>query len=179
MYMRSSSQFTNTLPQEEYHDLFDPKIFLQPGLTEQDIIQIREVFLSFDFDEDGFLCPLDIRSALTKYGYSAKKDTIHHLLGEYDHEMEGAIDFKAFVAMCAKNHEQEQVSKNEIRNLYLKYDKNKKGYFDINDLKKVSKELGENVDDETLEEMIRSIDSNMDGNVTFEDFYNAMTKNIK
>ncbi len=62
------------------------------------------------------------------------------------------------------------------RNIFLKYDKDKKGYFNINDLKRVAKELGEKVDDDTLEEMIKRIDSNMDGKVTLEDFYNSMTK---
>lgn len=58
----------------------------------------------------------------------------------------------------------------------MKYDKDKKGFFNINDLKRMAKEFGEKVDDETLEEMINRIDSNMDGHVTLEDFYNAMTK---
>ena len=60
----------------------------------------------------------------------------------------------------------------------MKYDRKREGYFTIDDLKVVSKELGEKVDDETLEEMINRIDSNMDGKVTFEDFYNAMTKKV-
>lgn len=62
------------------------------------------------------------------------------------------------------------------RNIFLKYDKDKKGFFTINDLKRMAKEFGEKVDDETLAEMINRIDSNMDGQVTLEDFYNAMTK---
>lgn len=60
----------------------------------------------------------------------------------------------------------------------MKYDKKRRGYFTIDELKLVSKELGEKVDDETLEEMINRIDTNMDGKVTFEDFYNAMTRKV-
>ncbi len=60
----------------------------------------------------------------------------------------------------------------------MKYDQAKKGYFDINDLKRVSKELGEKVEDEVLDEMIKSVDSDLDGKVSFEDFFNAMTKKI-
>ena len=62
--------------------------------------------------------------------------------------------------------------------IFLKYDKTRRGFFDINDLKRVSRELGENVEEEVLEEMIKSIDSNMDGKVSFDDFYNAMNKKI-
>ena len=80
--------------------------------------------------------------------------------------------------MCSKNHNQTKESKSHIRIIFLKYDKQKRGYFDINDLKRVSRELGEDVPDEVLEEMIKSIDSNLDGKVTFEDFYNAMTQKL-
>lgn len=62
--------------------------------------------------------------------------------------------------------------------IFLKYDRTKRGFFDINDLKRVSRELGENVEEEILEEMIKSIDSDMDGKVSFNDFYNAMNKKI-
>lgn len=179
MFGRTTSQTTNTMPNLDYGDFFDPKAYLKPGLTEQDVVHLREVFMAFDFDEDGFLNPLDIRSALTKHGYQAKKDTAHHLVGEYDLSMNGALDFNDFVAMCSRNHNQEVSQKNEIRSIFRKYAKNNQAYFDVGDLKRVSKELGEDVDDETLEEMIKSMDSNLDGKVTFEDFYAAMTKHIK
>ena len=179
MYLRTTSQLANTIQQLEYNDFFDARAYLKPGLTEQDIVHLREVFNAFDFDEDGFLNPLDIRSALTKHGYQAKKDTAHHLVGEYDNSMHGMLDFNDFVAMCSKNHNQEMSHKSEIRSIFRKYAKNNQAYFDVTDLKRVSKELGEDVDDETLEEMIKSMDSNADGMVTFEDFYAAMTKHIK
>lgn len=40
----------------------------------------------------------------------------------------------------------------------------------------VAKELGEKVDDDELEEMINRISP--EGKVTFEEFYNAMTRRV-
>ena len=79
--------------------------------------------------------------------------------------------------MCARIH-QPTPTKSDIRSIYLKYDKTRKGYFDINDLKRVSKELQEEANEDTLNEMIKSIDSNLDGKVSFDDFYNVMTKKV-
>lgn len=121
---------------------------------------------------------MDIRSALTSFGFEATKETIFHIISQYDEEEAGAMDFQAFVNMCSMNHNQRNASKNDIRKIFLKYDQAKKGYFDINDLKRVSKELGEKVEDEVLDEMIKSVDSDLDGKVSFEDFFNAMTKKI-
>ena len=156
----------------------DPKMYLQPSLTEKDVLQLWEVFVSFDFDEDGKLNPMDIRSALTKYGYQAKKETAFQILAEYDEEEAGELDFESFLKMCAKNHNQKNETRAHIRSVYLRYDKTQKGYFDVNDLKQVAKELGEKVDDEVLQEMISSCDTNFDNKVTFEDFYMAMTKRL-
>ena len=63
-----------------------------------------------------------------------------------------------------------------FRNIFLKYDKKRQGFFTINELRLVAKELGEKVDDEELEEMINRIST--DGRVSFEDFYNAMTRRV-
>jgi centrin-1 len=60
----------------------------------------------------------------------------------------------------------------------LKYDKRLKGSFGVNELLEVARELCENVDEEVLMEIVGRIDSNGDGKVTFEDFYNVMTKEV-
>ena len=46
----------------------------------------------------------------------------------------------------------------------------------IKNLRRVAKELGETMDDNELQEMIERADSDQDGLVTLEDFYNIMTK---
>ena len=63
------------------------------------------MFEAFDSDNDGLLNPLDIRSAMTSYGFNAKKETISHILCEYDDEELGGLDFNAFLNMCAKSNE--------------------------------------------------------------------------
>ena len=159
-------------------DGFDPRPFLRPGLTEKDVVQIKEVFDTFDVDCDGVLNPMEIRSAMIKFGFQAKKETVFNILSEYDEESEGSLSFQSFINMCAKNHNQRKENKGHIRTIFIKYDTRKQGYFDVDDLKKMAKDLGENADDEILKEMIESLDSNMDGKVTFDDFYNAMTKRM-
>lgn len=177
MNMRSTTLHRNLEPTESA-DGFDPRAFLRPGLTEKDVVQLKEAFDTFDIDGDGFLSPMDIRAAMTSHGFKALKETVFNILAQYDEDQAGQLDFTNFVNMCSKNHNQRSENKNDIRLIFLKYDRAKRGFYDIDDLKKVARDLGEDVDDEVLQEMIASVDSNMDGRVTFEDFYNAMTKRI-
>ena len=56
------------------------------------------------------------------------------------------------------------------------FDEENAGVVTIRNLRRVAKELGETMEDNELLEMIERADSDGDGNVSFEDFYNIMTK---
>ena len=56
------------------------------------------------------------------------------------------------------------------------FDEDNTGYISIKNLRRVAKELGENISEEELQEMIERADSNSDQQVTADDFYNIMTK---
>ena len=43
-------------------------------------------------------------------------------------------------------------------------------------LRRIAKEIGENIDETELKEMIERADSDGDGYVTFEDFFSILTK---
>lgn len=88
--------------------------YVKPGLSLEDVIQIKEVFDSFDSKGRGFLNPMDIRAALFKHNYIAKRDTIYHIISEYDTEELGDMCFDDFVKMCA-NTRPPQETKDQIR----------------------------------------------------------------
>ncbi len=50
------------------------------------------------------------------------------------------------------------------------------GYISIKNLRRVAKELGETIDDSELQEMLERADTDNDGLVSEEEFYNIMTK---
>ena len=56
------------------------------------------------------------------------------------------------------------------------FDEDNAGFITIKNLRRVAKELGENISEEELQEMIERADSNTDQQVTADDFYNIMTK---
>ena len=56
------------------------------------------------------------------------------------------------------------------------FDDDNSGKISLKNLKRVARELGETMTDEELAEMIDRADSNSDGAVTMDDFFNIMTK---
>ncbi len=60
--------------------------------------------------------------------------------------------------------------------MFRLFDEENQGFVSIKNLRRVAKELGENISEEELQEMIERADSNGDQQVTADDFYNIMTK---
>lgn len=97
------------------------------------------------------------------------------MLDEYDDHPDSKIDFSEFLdLMTAKMSEND--TKDDIKKVFKLFDEEGNGFVSVQDLKRVAKELQENMDEVELQEMIDRADSDGDGKVTFEDFYKIMTK---
>ena len=92
---------------------FDPRRYMKPGLTEKDVIQIKEVFDNFSQGKS-HLEAKEIRNALYKHGYNATQNTVFHILSEYDKDEDGKLSFDEFITMCALKHTPKE-TRNDIR----------------------------------------------------------------
>ena len=70
----------------------------------------------------------------------------------------------------------ENDSVEDMKKVFKLFDENGNGYVELTDLKRIAKELSENMDDMELKEMIERADTDGDGKVSFDDFYEIMTK---
>lgn len=76
--------------------------------------------------------------------------------------------------MTARMSENDSVE--DMKKVFKLFDENGNGYVELTDLKRIAKELSENMDDMELKEMIERADTDGDGKVSFDDFYEIMTK---
>ena len=67
-------------------------------------------------------------------------------------------------------------TREDINKVFRLFDEDNAGFVTIKNLRRVAKELGENISEEELQEMVERADSNGDQQVTADDFYNIMTK---
>lgn len=155
--------------------VFNALDYLRPGLTEDDIEEIKEAFDLFDSDGSGTVEPRELKSAMQSLGFEAKGSTMFHVVTELDKDGSGAIDFEEFIGMMSSKLSDHE-TKEEIRSIFTLFDVDKTGHINIKNLKKIARDLGETVDDDELLDLIRKADSNNDGQVSFDDFYSVMTK---
>jgi len=108
-------------------------------------------------------------------GFEPNKDEIKKMIADIDKDGNGTIDFEEFLAMMtAKMGERD--SREEIMKAFRLFDDDETGKISFKNLKRVAKELGENMTDDELQEMIDEADRDGDNEVNEEEFFRIMKK---
>ncbi|CAD8045812.1 unnamed protein product [Paramecium primaurelia] len=145
----------------------------RPGLTDDEIDEIREAFNLFDTEGTGRVDPRELKAAMQSLGFDQKNPTIFNMIAELENEGTD-IDFDQFLdAITSKLGNRE--SKDGINKIFDLFDDDGSNTINLNNLKRVSKELGETMTAEELAEMLERAASN-GREITREDFYNIMVK---
>ncbi|KAG2446947.1 hypothetical protein HYH02_008101 [Chlamydomonas schloesseri] len=145
------------------------------GLTEEQKQEIREAFDLFDTDGSGTIDAKELKVAMRALGFEPKKEEIKKMISEIDKDGSGTIDFEEFLTMMtAKMGERD--SREEILKAFRLFDDDNSGSITIKDLRRVAKELGENLTEEELQEMIAEADRNDDNEIDEDEFIRIMKK---
>ena len=72
---------------------FEPKLYVTAQLTIDDVIDLKEVFDTYDSTGMGVLLPNDLILLLTQNGFNPNKKTVYEIIAEFDVEEAGGISF--------------------------------------------------------------------------------------
>jgi centrin-1 len=158
---------------------FDAKKYERQGLTEEEVNEIKEAFDLFDTDKSGEIDAEELKQALKNLGIDAKNQTLQNMLADLDSNNSGSIDFDEFInMMTAKMSDRD--TKEDLEKVFKLFlgDESNPEKITLKHLKRVARELNENMSDEELQEMINRADLDKDNGVDFNEFYAIMTKKI-
>ncbi|CAM9956570.1 unnamed protein product [Ascophyllum nodosum] len=144
-------------------------------LTEEQKQEIREAFDLFDTDGSGTIDAKELKVAMRALGFEPKKEEIKKMISDIDKDGSGTIDFQEFLEMMTSKMS-EKDSREEILKAFRLFDDDETGKISFRNLKRVAKELGENMTDEELQEMIDEADRDGDGEINEEEFLRIMKK---
>ncbi|KAF5835223.1 hypothetical protein DUNSADRAFT_7712 [Dunaliella salina] len=120
------------------------------GLTEEQKQEIREAFDLFDTDGSGTIDAKELKVAMRALGFEPKKEEIKKMIADIDKDGSGTIDFEEFLQMMTSKMG-ERDSREEIIKAFKLFDDDNTGFITLKNLKRVAKELGENLTDEELQ----------------------------
>ena len=139
--------------------------------------KIKIAFNFFDTNGTGKINPKEIKAAMEHLGQDAQNPTVYQLislLDESENSNEGITLDEFIKAIYQKLGDSK--TKSGIKRLFEIFKDNPQAEsIDLQALKKISEQLGENILDEDIEEMMKRI-SKGSGQLTFEQFYNIIGK---
>ncbi|NXO92572.1 CETN1 protein, partial [Certhia brachydactyla] len=151
------------------------KAGLKADLPEELQQEIREAFELFHTDGSDSIDVKELKVAMRALGFEPKKEEIKKMISDIDKEGTGKISFTDFLAVMSQKMA-EKDSKEEILKAFKLFDDDETGKISFKNLKRVAKDLGENLTDEELQEMIDEADRDGDGEVSEQEFLRIMKK---
>jgi centrin-1 len=146
------------------------------GLDEEAMEEIKEAFNLFDTEGKGNIDVRELKAAFRALGFQVKKSEIRQMFVDMDKDLASAtVAFDEFVEMVTPRMLNRD-SREEIMKVFALFDDDNSGAISFKNLKRVATELGENLTDDELQEMIDEADRDGDGVINEEEFYRVMRK---
>jgi len=142
-------------------------------LNEEKIKQLRETFMSLDANGDGLLTSAELKEGLAKAGLKDIPPDLQEIMKDVDSDGSGVIDYTEFLA--ATLDKRAYLAEEVCWGAFRTFDLNGDGKISRKELETVLAS-GE-VDDvfaKSMDELITQIDTDGDGEISFEEFMTMM-----
>lgn len=142
-------------------------------ITEEQKQEIKEAFDLFDTDKIGAIDYHELKVAMRALGFDVRKQEVIGLMKEYDRDNTGRIEYPDFLEIMTQKIADRNPTE-EIYKAFKLFDDDNSGFISLKNLRKIAKELGENLSDDELQAMIDEFDKDADGQISEEEFLNIM-----
>eukprot|EP00919_Chromeraceae_sp_WS-2016_P008029 GHVR01018967.1.p1 GENE.GHVR01018967.1~~GHVR01018967.1.p1 ORF type:complete len:127 (+),score=35.41 GHVR01018967.1:374-754(+) len=108
-------------------------------------------------------------------GFDVKKEDVRKMLQEIGKDSTAPVTYENFVDIMS-GRMADKYSRGEIMKVFRLFDDDDSGKISFRNLKRVTTELGENLTDDDLKEMIEEADRDGDGLINPDEFYRIMRR---
>ena len=142
--------------------------------TERD--GLAKVFKAFDKNGDGKLSMQEVKEGyLEHYGKVMSDEEVEQMFAAVDTDKSGFIDYSEFVV--AAMNENQLTTNEKLAAAFKMFDKDGSGVISPDEIKEVLSFGGTNaLNTDTLNAIVKQVDENGDGEISFEEFVDMMKK---
>eukprot|EP00092_Neocalanus_flemingeri_P062616 GFUD01075567.1.p1 GENE.GFUD01075567.1~~GFUD01075567.1.p1 ORF type:complete len:149 (+),score=63.10 GFUD01075567.1:51-497(+) len=141
-------------------------------MTDLDLLQnaeFKEAFDEFDKDGSGAISSKELLGVMRAMGQNPTEDELNNLVMEVDLDGNGTIDFPEFLEMM-KQKANEVDQEADLMEAFKIFDRDKDGYIDMKELKKVTNMLGSMLSKEEVDEFMAEADVDGNGKLDYDEF---------
>ncbi|GAA0185714.1 calmodulin-related [Lithospermum erythrorhizon] len=150
----------------------------KPTMFLQDTSEVEKVFQRFDRNGDGRISADELKDVLKALGSTSSPEDISLMMQEIDIDKDGYINLKEFSSFI-KPKESSDGGINELKEAFDMYDENHNGLISANELHQILNQIGQSCTVQDCEKMIKTVDADGDGCVSFDEFKVMMSNNNK
>jgi len=144
-------------------------------LNEEQRQEIREAFELFDSDKNGIIDLHEMKVVMRALGFEVRKEEVVRLVEDVhrgDTSQRG-VTLPDFTEIMTEKYSIRD-PRIEMQKAFQLFDDDNTGKISLRNLRRVARELGENLSDEELQAMIDEFDKDQDGAINEEEFMGIM-----
>ncbi|CAO2147902.1 unnamed protein product, partial [Urochloa humidicola] len=142
------------------------------SMSEEEIGGLKLMFKKFDTDNSGNITFDELKDGLKRLGSALSDTEIQTLMDAADIDSSGAVDCAEFVA--ATLHMNKLEKEENLLRAFSFFDKDGNGYITTDELSEACRQFG--VDVVHLEDLMKDIDQNNDGQIDYSEFVAMVRK---
>lgn len=104
-------------------------------------------------------------------GHAVNEEELDDIIDEFDEDESGEIEFSEFLKLASRFVEPEEdydTLRKELREVFMLYDKEARGYLPLDEFKKILREIDPELPEDELDEIIDEIDADGSGTIDFD-----------
>jgi len=143
-------------------------------VNKEEMDQMEKAFKALDKNKDGKLSKEEILEGYQEYfGKPIDEDEVNNMMKMVDTDGSGTIDYSEFV-MAAMNQSQ-LLTQEKLEAAFKMFDKDGSGTISIDEIKETLGK-GAGIPESAYREVLKEVDENGDGEISFEEFTKMMKK---
>ena len=140
-------------------------------LSEQEICELREAFNIFDDNSDGSISKNKLHLLLKIFKQKPSENEYINAFESLGIRNKKKINFNEFLMIIAKLTQNTKINEQRyFQKLFDKMDRNKNGRISINEIRYIIRKSTENISEEEIELLIKEVDTDGDGLISFDEF---------